>query len=39
MHRLKVSDVGLDRKMLADLAATDPKRFHDLVTTVSGVQE
>ena len=32
MHSLKVSNVQLDRKVLADLALTDPKGFGAIVT-------
>jgi large subunit ribosomal protein L20 len=35
MHQMKISQVDLDRKMLADLAARDPRGFHDLVKTVT----
>jgi len=35
MHQLKTSQVSLDRKMLADLAARDPRGFHDLVSRVT----
>jgi large subunit ribosomal protein L20 len=32
MHSLKVSNVGLDRKILADLAIADPAAFGAVVT-------
>ena len=38
MHQLKHSQVDLDRKMLADLAARDPRGFRDLVKTVTEAQ-
>ena len=31
MHGLKVADINLDRKLLADIAVTDPKAFSELV--------
>ena len=38
MHQLKLAQVDLDRKMLADLAARDPRGFHELVKTVTAAQ-
>ena len=38
MYQLKNAQVDLDRKMLADLAARDPKGFHELVNTVTQAQ-
>ena len=38
MHQLKTSGIEMDRKVLADLAARDPKGFHNLVQTVTGSQ-
>ena len=32
IHGLKVANVEIDRKMLADLAVKEPKAFEDLVT-------
>lgn len=32
MHGLKVADINLDRKLLADIAVTDPKAFTELVS-------
>lgn len=39
IHQLKTSQVEMDRKMLADLAARDPRGFHDLVKTVVAAQD
>ena len=36
MHRLKASDVALDRKILADLALRDPGGFKAVVDAVAG---
>jgi large subunit ribosomal protein L20 len=36
MHRLKESDVALDRKILADLALRDPGGFKAVVDAVTG---
>jgi large subunit ribosomal protein L20 len=36
MHSLKVSNVGLDRKILADLAIADPAAFGAVVSTAKG---
>jgi len=36
MHRLKESDVALDRKILADLALRDPGGFKAVVDSVAG---
>jgi large subunit ribosomal protein L20 len=36
MHRLKESDVALDRKILADLALRDPGGFKAVVDAVAG---
>ncbi len=33
MHTLKVANIALDRKMLADLAVNDPKAFARIVDT------
>jgi large subunit ribosomal protein L20 len=38
MYQLKNSQVDLDRKMLADLAARDPRGFHELVKSVTEAQ-
>ncbi|MBD3233482.1 MAG: 50S ribosomal protein L20 [candidate division Zixibacteria bacterium] len=35
MDQLKKADISLDRKMLADMAATDPAGFKALVESVS----
>jgi len=35
MHQLKSSQISLDRKMLADIAARDPRGFHELVSSVT----
>jgi large subunit ribosomal protein L20 len=35
MHSLKVSNVGLDRKILADLAVADAKTFSEIVKTAA----
>lgn len=34
MHLLKQANVGLDRKMLADIAARDPETFEQIVSEV-----
>ena len=34
MHGLKAANIDLNRKVLADIAATDPKAFAELVKTV-----
>ena len=31
MHALKVANIGLDRKVLSDLAISEPKAFSDVV--------
>lgn len=36
MHGLKVSGITLDRKVLADLAVSDPSAFAQLVETAKG---
>ena len=36
MHSLKKANVGLDRKILADLAVTDAKTFTGIVKTAAG---
>ena len=36
MHRLKQSDVALDRKILADLALRDPGGFKAVVDAIGG---
>ena len=36
MHKLKLSNVGLDRKILADLALRDPGGFKAVVDSVNG---
>jgi large subunit ribosomal protein L20 len=36
MHGLKLADVQLDRKVLADIAVTDPSAFKALVDTARG---
>lgn len=36
MHGLKLADVQLDRKVLADIAVTDPAAFKALVDTARG---
>jgi len=38
MHQLKTSQIDIDRKMLADLAARDPNGFHELIKTVAAAQ-
>jgi large subunit ribosomal protein L20 len=38
MHQLKTSQIDIDRKMLADLAARDPGGFHSLVQKVVTTQ-
>jgi large subunit ribosomal protein L20 len=35
MHGLKTNDIALDRKVLADLAITDPTGFSQIVTQAS----
>jgi large subunit ribosomal protein L20 len=35
MHSLKVSNIGLDRKILADLAIADSKTFSEIVKTAA----
>ncbi len=37
MDRLKKADIKLDRKMLADIAATDPEGFKALVESVNPI--
>ena len=39
MHGLKLAEVEVDRKNLADLAVRDPKAFGDLVTLAKGAIE
>jgi large subunit ribosomal protein L20 len=34
MHKLKLANIGLDRKILAELAAEQPKVFEAIVTKV-----
>lgn len=34
MHSLKKANIALDRKILADLAVSDPKAFGDIVGNV-----
>lgn len=36
MHRLKQANIGLDRKVLADIAAREPETFSALVSEVKG---
>jgi large subunit ribosomal protein L20 len=36
MHSLKEAQVGLDRKILADLAVSDAKTFAEIVKTATG---
>ena len=36
MHRLKQSNIDLDRKVLADIAAREPETFSALVAQVKG---
>lgn len=38
MHGLKVSEIGLNRKVLADLAVTDAAAFSNLVATAKKVK-
>lgn len=35
IHALKIASIELDRKVLADLAVTDPKGFSSIVESVS----
>ncbi len=35
MHGLKLSKIGLDRKVLSDIAITDPKGFEQIVKTAA----
>src|SRR6202142_2975612 len=37
MHALKLANVGLDRKILADLAVRDAKTFAEIVKTAGGL--
>lgn len=39
MHGLKLSGITLDRKVLADLAVTDPSTFANLVETAKGATQ
>ena len=39
IHGLKVSGITLDRKVLADLAVTDPSAFAQLVETAKGASQ
>ena len=39
MHGLKLADVQVDRKNLADLAVRDPKAFGELVTLAKNAIE
>jgi large subunit ribosomal protein L20 len=36
MHGLKLANVDIDRKMLADLAVRDPAAFSNLATVAQG---
>jgi ribosomal protein L20 len=36
MNRLKKANITLDRRVLSDLAYSDPKAFSDLVNQVKG---
>ena len=38
IHQMKNANVAMDRKMLADIAARDPRGFHDLVQSVTGAR-
>ena len=35
MHLLKENNIGLDRKVLADMAVNNPDRFSELIKTLS----
>ncbi len=39
MHGLKLADINLDRKLLADLAVSDPNAFADLAGSVKKALE
>ena len=38
MHGLKIANIGLDRKVLSDIAIVDPKGFEQIVKSAAAAK-